>query len=382
MPGRHSVLILLFCVLKSARGIVSGRQAVESYYRFIGDYPSDVNPGWHEDVQGVAHDESNWFITQAHVTETTEKALWKIPVTYDLAEEVFPGTPGVQRRLIRDIPVLYNAGYTHFGDLDYFKYRGHEFLLVPMEFGDKAIALFRSTDLEYLSIDFLPQSDAPWCVLDPQGNLYSSNFEDVTSILKYTIDWDKVVDSNKFILSAPAPISLGGATLQDVQGGEITLSGELLYLVANGIYVFNLLTNQIIRQSSNGTGMFTYEFDPRCDPTHPVCEEPEGLTIWDLEDGRAPGIRGQLHVFLLDNDSPDDDDVYFKHYTNVIYADVNGSLLGNGTYGNPFPLISTANAFAWDGTRIVMSPGTYPEALTLSKRMTIESTGGVVTIGE
>jgi hypothetical protein len=46
-----------------------------------------------------------------------------------------------------------------------------------------------------------------------------------------------------------------------------------------------------------------------------VREEPEGLTFWDLDaDGRAPGLRGQLHVVLLDNDLVTADDVYVKHY--------------------------------------------------------------------
>ena len=44
-------------------------------------------------------------------------------------------------------------------------------------------------------------------------------------------------------------------------------------------------------------------------------EEPEGLTFWDLDaDGRAPGLRGQLHAVLLDNDLLTADDVYVKHY--------------------------------------------------------------------
>jgi hypothetical protein len=42
-------------------------------------------------------------------------------------------------------------------------------------------------------------------------------------------------------------------------------------------------------------------------------EEPEGLTWWDLDRSDAPGIEGQLHAIVLDNDD-NGDDIYFKHY--------------------------------------------------------------------
>ena len=53
------------------------------------------------------------------------------------------------------------------------------------------------------------------------------------------------------------------------------------------------------------TSLFLYDFTPGS----PVYEEPEGLTIWDLEEQRAsyldpdlaPYIQGQLHVLLLQN---------------------------------------------------------------------------------
>ena len=49
------------------------------------------------------------------------------------------------------------------------------------------------------------------------------------------------------------------------------------------------------------------------DPSASANEEIEGLTIWDLDDGRAPSIEGQVHVILLDNDTLFNDDFYFKH---------------------------------------------------------------------
>lgn len=49
-------------------------------------------------------------------------------------------------------------------------------------------------------------------------------------------------------------------------------------------------------------------------PGSTTAEEPEGLTYWNLDDGRAPHIRGCLHAIMNDQNWPDDDTLYFKHY--------------------------------------------------------------------
>jgi hypothetical protein len=76
-----------------------------------------------------------------------------------------------------------------------------------------------------------------------------------------------------------------------------------------GLHLFDLRTQRRIARSTSGSGAFNYEFHPNS----PYYEEPEGLTFWNLDSGAAPGIRGQLHAIMLDNDS-NGDDVYFKHY--------------------------------------------------------------------
>ena len=43
-------------------------------------------------------------------------------------------------------------------------------------------------------------------------------------------------------------------------------------------------------------------------------EELEGIDIWDLSDGRAPNIRGQIHVMMGNDYTLGDDLLYFKHY--------------------------------------------------------------------
>src|SRR6185503_2510917 len=105
-----------------------------------------------------------------------------------------------------------------------------------------------------------------------------------------------------------------------MQGGEFAPGDNLLYLVSGffddedgleemeGIHVFETVTYQRVAHSTRGYGHFDYYYDPGL----PTYEEPEGLTIWDLDGAGAPGITGQLHVFVSDNDA-DGGDVDFKH---------------------------------------------------------------------
>ncbi len=82
------------------------QQAYEAYYRYLNqDYPNALQPGWHENVQGITHDPTNWFITQ------TDK-VWKIPVSQDL-DDVSCGDPGVACKTFNDWPAL--SEYNRYG---------------------------------------------------------------------------------------------------------------------------------------------------------------------------------------------------------------------------------------------------------------------------
>lgn len=84
-----------------------------------------------------------------------------------------------------------------------------------------------------------------------------------------------------------------------------------------GITVYNIPTitkGQIlylkVRARSNQSHDFRFQFTSRG-------EEPEGITYWDLDNGMAPGITGQLHAIMIDNVGKGDDDFFFKHYRRV-----------------------------------------------------------------
>jgi hypothetical protein len=149
-------------------------------------------------------------------------------------------------------------------------------------------------------------------------------------------------------------------------------------------------TGKLMGESSNGSGVFNFEIHTG------RLEVAEGLTIWDLDDGRAPHIRGQLHVFMFYDDKIGDDNAYLKHYDGTI--DVDGiagiddlrtvrerTLIKEPTHqflNVPFKTIGFAQSNAWNGAQINMKAGSYPEKLTLSKPVKLVAKGGTVIIGK
>src|SRR5215203_74742 len=102
---------------------------------FLGDYPKDEELPWSENVQGVAHNEGNWFFTN-------QGGLIKLPADFPLNEDPdFVTRPRgemirkleanfIERLLgIQEYPELAALGINHFGDIDY--YRG--FIFAPLE---------------------------------------------------------------------------------------------------------------------------------------------------------------------------------------------------------------------------------------------------------
>ena len=103
---------------------------------YLGNYPNARHSGWSEELQGVTHDDGNWYFTQ-------KGALWKFPVSHDLNERVTEANPAKGILRTRIPTVLRDHGYNHFGDLDH--HRGH--LFVPVEGGSMpVIAIFRAAD--------------------------------------------------------------------------------------------------------------------------------------------------------------------------------------------------------------------------------------------
>jgi hypothetical protein len=396
LAARTAVTITVLFLLTLFWGNGIAQDGYESYYLYLGHYPDNASPGYHEDVQGITHDDNNWFITQSDADDDdpAERSLWKIPVTHDLAS-VSPNDPGVLRISLDDIPALASKGYDHFGDLSYYKnenYDGEGYLVIPVAGGPAGIlAVFRAGDLGFVGhAELSGGTDAGWCAIDANGNVYTSGWQ-VNKCEIYKLRWDLVPSEvrlqpiGEFAFLDESGNSL---TLTHMQGGVISESGNLLYIVTgfydghyaqDGINVFDMQTGRRVAHSTDGYGHFNYAFDPGIEG-----EEPEGITIWDLDDGRAPGITGQLHVLLLDNNLTVGDDVYLKHYSGIIHVD--GAYTGNeyGSPSQPFKTISKAyNQYPiWDGAQMKIKSGSYPDSLILSKRIRLLAEGGTIRIGE
>lgn len=369
-------------------------QEYESYFNYISTRPTEAETKYAENVQGITHDNSNWFISQ-------EWGLWKIPVSLDLAATFGCGDYGVVCGNLSSVSEI--SAYDHVGDIDHYQYNESTgFLLLSLE--DKgrvatpAIAAFNPVNLQYIAHAELqlPQQlsqprNAPWVAVDPNGLVYASHEDASGWIYIYSLSWEALARNGTMSLQYVGEFQIldkyGVPLLVGGQGAVFSDSGDLLY-VNNGYYedydsrrdgisVFDMQTKRRIAHSTRDSAEpFWYGYDPG----FTTAEEPEGLTIWDLDDGRAPNISGQLHVSILDNDLYSDD-VYIRHYTNVIYVDsqYSGEELGDPT--KPFDAVAEAHEMAWNGARISIKAGTYPESLTFSKRIQVLATEGTATIG-
>jgi hypothetical protein len=363
----------------------------DGYQMYLGGYPI-AETSWSNDCQGIAHDDNNWFITQTEV-------LWKIPVQLDL-RTVTASSSGVIRRALSSYPAL--AGYHHTGDLVVHRFNGVDYLLVPLEGPPLlgTIAVFNCATLNYITHAELHKQagDAGWCAVDSAGVLYSS-LQHASFLKTYDVNWPLLASSGILSTTARTPEAMfdeSGAPLDLVtmQGGEFAPGGQLLYLISGfyddsggledreGIHVLQrevqpggAVTWRRVGHSTRGFGHFDFYYDPG----FPTYEEPEGLTIWDLDDGRAPGIRGQLHAMVSDNDI-EAGDIDLKHYTFAIHVNAT-STCQTGTPTCPFRTVTAAANLAWDGSEIRIQGGTYNGPLTLSRRVRLTAQGGLVRIG-
>lgn len=387
------LMISIFIFIEPKTGLA---QYYGSYFLYHGAYPENEETVYSgessNNIQGITHDENNWFISM------TEE-LWKIPVQYDLRHvNTSSQYPGIIQRLLSDILPLAQANFYHIGDVSYYK----GYVVAPVEAHTPqphAIVLFRGNDLQYVGrAELTGYQDLGWVAVDPDGYVYVSG-DFTTSINKYAMNWTEV-PSQQPNLTFIAQINLideYGAPflLGHTQGAVFSKSGRLFYMLSGifndhdqneGISVFDTKTWGRIKQSDNsdnciGEGPF---FCNHFDPVFGTLDEPEGITIWNMDNGRAPGIKGQLHVVMLDNDiPPDDDDVTLYHYINTLYVNpsYSGDDTSTGEPHKPFKTINEANYWIWDGARLKIQAGTYHEALTFSKQIQILANDGNTRFG-
>lgn len=279
-----------------------------------------------EETQGVCHTSADWFITR-----NNPPTVYKVPLGNDLNA----GNPSVAQA---GIPTaLTNLGYNHVGDPDCM----NGFVFVPIEVitasggvlpRPGAIAVYRASDLSFVNWDELyvnSDNHGGWVALDPSNgvDLWSSsaalNGTGTQGLFKYAIDWNALLPGGGFIFwggAGPAPhpmLNRLGQQLAivDMQGGVFDTLGTALYLTnsgrasadGHGIFAF-LKSGFYLGQTGNAYGPFNYQTSGGSDM------EEEGLDFFPTSPGLTPNISGELHAVLLNNDTFDSDNWYFKHF--------------------------------------------------------------------
>ncbi len=272
-------------------------------YSFLGDYPRDREPGWSDECQGVTHDEKYWYITQ-------KGTLWKFPVTFNLNEGI---TRTKREKGIWNVDIprfLRDEGYNHFSHPDYHNGR----LYIPLEGRQPCkIVVFEPERLNYVAegnLDTAIQDHAPWCAVNPaDGMLYTSNSDNNAGLFVYRHE----IKDGRLELRYSHLLKLydekgNPIKIHSVQGGAFSRKTGLLYISSDrgsdgGIFVFDPKTGIRIGVIRVNYSQSRYG------------EELEGLTVWDLDAAAVPGIKGQVHLIMIDNWGTGADDLYFKHFS-------------------------------------------------------------------
>jgi hypothetical protein len=355
----------------------------ESYFDYIGNYPHFEITPYSEKLQGVTNDDNFWYITQI-------LDMWKYPVGVYLADPPDPSpTNGIQHVGYDDV-----AGYEHLGDLDY--HQGY--LFVPLEEKDgypNGLGVFRASDLAFLGYDEMG-GDGSWLAVDPRdGSIYKAASWNLSNLLtRIVIDWNKLAQNPPVVqILSTQYVHLYGLSGQDFfirfsQGADFSESGNLLYVLTGGsdsseedcaIYVFDTNNWKLVSRSYSLDPLFDYE----CHPASTLGDESEGVTYWDLDDGRAPYIRGQLHVQqLYVIGGPASDYLYFQHYSGVVYVNAASTADGeDGSYAYPYRQASSAATRAWWGSTIKFWPGNYAEPLRFAAYTNLRPKDGSAVLG-
>lgn len=385
-----------------ASATAKGQGSFDVAIRFVRESPSAAEPYWADNAQGLAHDASHWFVTN------NQGQLWRIPASASLCCTE-PDDAGVSAILIQGVPAL--AGYAEFKDPICRPHLGVWYLFVPVTGPElpMAVAVFRADTLEFLDHQTIindPAGGMPlggdplpsWCAIDGSGKLVMPyRFPGPSDgIIECSLDWAALAGpAHQLVATFVRTVQLldfNGSPLffENPQGGEYSLDGKLLYTVtgylddteeeqvSEGIHVFDTTTWRRIEHSTNGSGLFNYHYDP----DGLINQEPQGITMWDLDGAGAPGAEGQVHVMMLNNDWPDSDNIHISHYTKRIWVNAAAEPgVGNGTLSAPFSAVGQAAGLSWNGCEIRIGAGVYDEAVTFNRRVKLIADGGTARIG-
>jgi len=269
-----------------------------------------------EEIQGIAHSETHWYISNKDTIHKTKKNQIK-----SVVKKV--KISSIQNRL--------GAGgndYDHFGDIDF--YDGLLYVATTGKNNATPIVIVFDENLNFKKYAYFPsnkQSEAGWVAINPvTGYLYSS--DPYRRLHVYDRDFN-----NGSTLTSLYDISLSfkyGAPNENEwkkvanQGGAFSPNGIFYYVLDHkedeycnytGIHAFLIhgqwadeITITGMNNHKERVNFMNEKYDP--DQLKWRNWEFEGITIWDR---RADGL-GQIHVLQLHNEDNDEDDAHLFHY--------------------------------------------------------------------
>jgi len=273
---------------------------------YFGELPRDKQTNWSEECQGLTHDQDHWFIAQ-------KGRIWRTPVGKRLNQDLDKS----QSATIPDS--LKRKHFDHIGDLDHFAGR----LYAPLENGGSPksaahVALFDAATLDFIGSAPVTGMSMPWCAVNPaDGLLYTSVFHP-SGIHRYTVQ----VTGGGVSVSEVTPLPLldeQGASLKlhNVQGGAFAVDGAYLLLACDaedaegtskGFSVFETASGRRIAHRS-------VSYDPIISGG-----EIEGIDAWSLTDPQDGSPNALIHVLVLNNDWPTDDNIMIKTWRAIFDA--------------------------------------------------------------
>jgi len=292
-------------------------------YHYKGNYPSDRDRSYFDNLQGVTHDDSYWYFTQSNGFGAQREAhLMKFSVYSSLGS----ANP------VADVNLESMGLPDHPGDISLASHAGHDYLFIPIYwesgYDEMLMVVFRTDNLNQVwASHYIRSVKASWCAVLDDQKLYINDGTITPSnpIWVWNIEWSKLANgqdgflrfSNFFQLYKEDGSPFGSRDLEWQQGADFSPDGKVFFMshggsgqsAYRGIKVFRVSDGRLINQSDMNDMPFKFEYHEGR-----FGDEPEGLTYWDLADKNIPNLTGQLHVVMIDNDAGNDD-LYFKHYS-------------------------------------------------------------------
>lgn len=262
---------------------------------FVNNKPSDVEYDFSNDLQGITHNADNWYLTRTKykVSGAAYGLIAKAPLTQSLNDD--PNGQGMPRAWNRMTNGAEGSRYNHFGDLVHRSGRVYVSMDGP---AGAAIGIY-DTNLVPIAFATLDHNT--------KANLVAYNSKDGffyvpssdTTFQKYRISISDntatAVWKGQFVMAQRIP----GA----FQGAKFSAKGNLWLLT--GIDSKEREFWGI--DTASGVRMVKGNLSPG------DADESEGLDIFDLDVETRPGMAGQLHLQMLNN-QVDDDNWWLMHF--------------------------------------------------------------------